>query len=140
VICVILHDGVGWPIYASADRVLTRRARPGAACGGPGVTWINHVRVPTVRDPVRRLGGALPGEAGEAGPGAPAGQTRFAGCCGRLSAQVAPAGPVGGGSAGVSAVSRESYPPTWRSSQSLSSFPISFHQMPVAPAGAPHDV
>jgi hypothetical protein len=24
--CVILHDGVGWPIYASADRVLTRRA------------------------------------------------------------------------------------------------------------------
>ena len=48
VICVILHDGVGWPIYASADRVLTRRARPGAARGGPGVTWINHVRVPTV--------------------------------------------------------------------------------------------
>ncbi len=144
VICVILHDGVGWPIYASADRVLTRRARPGAARGGPGVTWINHVRVPTVisgllfvmfapmifrlsnslrgnhrlqrerlsvelaarqRDPVRRLGGALPGEAR---PGAPAGQTRFAGCCGRLTAQVAPAGPVGGGSAGLSAVSRES--------------------------------
>ncbi len=48
VICVILHDGVGWPIYASADRVLNRRARPGAARGGPGVTWINHVRVPTV--------------------------------------------------------------------------------------------
>ncbi len=48
VICVILHDGVGWPIYAVADRVLTRRARPGAARGGPGVTWINHVRVPTV--------------------------------------------------------------------------------------------
>jgi hypothetical protein len=48
VICVILHDGVGWPIYALADRVLTRRARPGAARGEPGVTWINHVRVPTV--------------------------------------------------------------------------------------------
>jgi hypothetical protein len=48
VICVILHDGVGWPIYASADRVLTRRARLGATGGGPGVTWINHVRVPTV--------------------------------------------------------------------------------------------
>ena len=48
VVCVILHDGVGWPIYASADRMLTRRARPGAARGGPGVTWINHVRVPTV--------------------------------------------------------------------------------------------
>ena len=31
-------------------------------------------------------------------------------------------------------------PPTWRSSQSLSSFPISFHQTPVAPAGVPHDV
>jgi hypothetical protein len=31
-----------------ADRVLTRRARPSAARGGPGVTWVNHVRVPTV--------------------------------------------------------------------------------------------
>ena len=48
VICVVLHDGVGWPIYAWADRVLTRLARPGAARGGPRVTWINHVRVPTV--------------------------------------------------------------------------------------------
>jgi len=47
-ICVILHDGVGWPIYALADRVLTWRAHAGATRDGPAVTWINHVRVPTV--------------------------------------------------------------------------------------------
>lgn len=47
-ICVFLHDGVGWPIYASADRVLTRRARLGAARGGTGAAYVNHVRVPTV--------------------------------------------------------------------------------------------
>jgi hypothetical protein len=47
-LCVILHDGVGWPIYASADRVLTRCGRLGAVRGWPGATYINHVRVPTV--------------------------------------------------------------------------------------------
>lgn len=47
-LCVILHDGIGWPIYASADRALTRCTRRGLVCGGSGITWINHVRVPTL--------------------------------------------------------------------------------------------
>ena len=143
-ICLILHDGVGWPIYALADRVLTRRARPGAARGGPGVTWINHVRVPTVisgllfvmfAPMIFRLSNSsfegitgfsenvylwnwllvsaiLFGASGvlflvrlgrarrRVRRGSPAAAD--------LTAQVAPAGPVGGGSAGLSAVSRES--------------------------------
>ncbi|HEY4018034.1 MAG TPA: hypothetical protein VGM75_05075 [Pseudonocardiaceae bacterium] len=145
VICVILHDGVGWPIYALADRVLTRRARPGATRGGPGVTWVNHVRVPTVisglllvmfAPMIFRLSNSyfegitgfsenvylwnwllvnaiLFGASGvlflvrlgwarrrvRRGPPAAADA---------VAAQVAPAGPVGGGSAGLSAVSRES--------------------------------
>jgi hypothetical protein len=46
VACVVLHDLIGWPIYAAADRILVRaqwrhqRRTP--------VPWANYVRFPTV--------------------------------------------------------------------------------------------
>ena len=48
VICVLLHDLIGWPAYALADRVLLRVARRSGARRAPAVPWINHVRAPTI--------------------------------------------------------------------------------------------
>ena len=48
VICVLLHDLIGWPAYALADRLLLRVARRSGARRPPAVPWINHVRAPTI--------------------------------------------------------------------------------------------
>jgi hypothetical protein len=48
VVCLLLHDLIGWPIYAVADRVLSRVARRSSARRPVAVPWINHVRVPTM--------------------------------------------------------------------------------------------
>jgi hypothetical protein len=48
VICVLLHDLIGWPAYALADRVLLRVARRSGDRAAPVVPWINHVRAPTI--------------------------------------------------------------------------------------------
>lgn len=47
-VCIVLHDLIGWPIYAVADRGLLRAYRSRRAGNQPAVSWINHVRVPTV--------------------------------------------------------------------------------------------
>ena len=47
-VCVVAHDLIAWPVYGLADRAavrLDRRHRPGRA---PAVSWINHVRVPSI--------------------------------------------------------------------------------------------
>jgi hypothetical protein len=51
--CVVVHDLVGWPGYALADRWLlglSRRAgrRRARSPQGRRVPWVNHVRAPTV--------------------------------------------------------------------------------------------
>jgi hypothetical protein len=48
VVCVIVHDLIGWPIYTAADRMLIRVRDRRRARRSPLVPWINHVRVPTV--------------------------------------------------------------------------------------------
>ena len=48
VFCIIAHDLIGWPIYATVDRVLVRAQSRRHSRRAPAVPWINHVRVPTV--------------------------------------------------------------------------------------------
>jgi hypothetical protein len=48
VICLILHDLIGWPLYTLADRWVLRLGRPSPLRRRPAVPWINHVRVPVV--------------------------------------------------------------------------------------------
>lgn len=47
VVSLVLHDLVGWPLYAIVDRRAVRAARrhPSRL---PAVPWINHLRVPAV--------------------------------------------------------------------------------------------
>jgi hypothetical protein len=46
VVCVVLHDLIGWPVYALADRMLVRaEARHRRRYLVP---WTNHIRFPTV--------------------------------------------------------------------------------------------
>ena len=47
VICAIVHDFIGWPIYTVVDRMALRIQR-GRRRQRPLVPWINYVRVPTV--------------------------------------------------------------------------------------------
>jgi hypothetical protein len=47
-VCLIVHDLIGWPLYALADRLAVRWARRHPASPNLNVAWINHVRVPVV--------------------------------------------------------------------------------------------
>jgi hypothetical protein len=48
VICLIVHDFIGWPIYTVADRMALRVQQRHPGPRRPLVPWINHVRVPTI--------------------------------------------------------------------------------------------
>jgi hypothetical protein len=48
VVCLVGHDLIGWPVYALADRTLTRFQARDQTRRPRVVPWINHVRAPTV--------------------------------------------------------------------------------------------
>jgi hypothetical protein len=47
-VCLIGHDLIGWPLYAAADRILTRTQQRHPGRRESPVPWVNHVRVPVI--------------------------------------------------------------------------------------------
>jgi hypothetical protein len=48
VLCLVVHDLIGWPIYTLADRVLIRTQHRHPGRRNPVVPWVNHVRAPVI--------------------------------------------------------------------------------------------